>query len=225
MSGAAALLKRRKPSLKVNDREAFFRALFDHSPEGMVVLNARGKVHCVNHAARQFLSASCPGFESEFWKIGSNNGCPSLFTSENYPDCVIPCEVSKIDWEDETHTLAVLRKPRAETERKNADIMTSPQEENQVCYEKIFEHALMGFVLIKVVRDPVGKPVDFEFVSVNRTFGKAVNIDRAAIKGKSIRKVFKNVEKKNVWDALKDVAQSGNALVIQTYSEIFERDF
>jgi len=218
-------LKRRAMSTPGADRETLFRALLDHLPNGMVVLNARGAVQFTNLAARKILSPKFPDFEQSLIKIGSLNSHQVLRFSGQGIDGVVHCDTSAIENQGEVLTLAILHESQPDVEKGNPGYKTVQGQDSEARFQHFFEHAVNGFALARVVLDLEGDPVDFEFVQVNRAFEVLLNLNREEIQGKSPRVFLQNIEKMDVWQALKDVAQSGQAVRVRTYSDIYDRHF
>ncbi|MFW5714211.1 MAG: PAS domain S-box protein [Brevefilum sp.] len=218
-------MKQRPNITPDQNRETFFRVLIDHLHGGMVVLDARGVVQFANSAACEFLSAKLPDFKKSFLRIDSLNSHHVLrLPGQDMADAV-PCKISSFIWEGEPHTLAIIRDAGEEVTEADLAPIDGDQGQSESNYKKFFEHAVNGFVLARVVRDSAGEPVDFEFVQVNRAFERLLNLSGEAIMGKSARLFLPNIGKMAVWEALKDVVQSGQAVRVKTYSDIYDRYF
>lgn len=216
---------RNEPISLDKDREAFFRALFDHSPAAMVVLDAHGLIQCTNQAAMALFAEGCPDYATETWEIDALDGTCTLHPSGRQTHFALTCDVSEINWQGERHTLAVVAAPKENSSKGEFTAAGSQSITNNIPYEQVFDHAQVGFVLTRVVHNSTGEPVDFEFVNLNRTLEEALNLDRRRIIGLSVLKVFTQIKEKGVWDALATVARSGQAARVQVYSEAFEKSF
>ncbi|MBN2081108.1 PocR ligand-binding domain-containing protein [bacterium] len=75
-------------------------------------------------------------------------------------------------------------------------------------YQLLFREMSEGFVLLDVVKDETGKPVDFSFLALNPSFERMTGIYSTDIAGKSMREVVSAKEQANV-DVLVRVTQTG----------------
>lgn len=218
-------MNHRKLTGPEKDREAFFRALIDHSPDGMVVLDARGVVQFANQAARKPLSDSFPEDEAGPFSIQPLDGYCILNQAEKGAGGMIRCHTAEIDWQGEPYTLVMICEPLPDVADSTLAAQVAQIKAREARCHAFFEHAVNGFVLAKIARDPAGDPIDFKFAQVNRAFEKALNLTRDEILGKSARLFLPNIETMDAWQALKEVAQSGQPMQVQTYSNLFDKHF
>ena len=207
------------------DREAFFQTLIGHSPDGMVVLDARGAVQFVNEAARKIFSIKFPGWDLSSLEVEPLDQHYVLKLPGNNQTKTIQCDISNIDWQGDVQTLAVLREIFTPEDQVDVIALMPGHHGDETPYRALFEHAVNGFVLAKMIPDSTGDPIDFEFVDVNRAFERALNLGRGQILGKSARLFLPNIETMALWQALKDVVRSGKAVQVQTYSNVYDKYF
>ncbi len=191
----------------------------------MVVLDARGVVHLMNQAASEILSKKFPVINETTFIIDPLNGRCVLRAPENGADGSLCCHTAEIDWQGEKYTLAIIHKDQVKNSLSQSRTGNMRLQEREARYRQFFEHAVNGFVLARVVKDPAGEPVDFEFAQVNRAFEEEMNLDREVIAGKSVQFFLPNIEKMAIWEALKGVAKTGQAAQVQTNSDYFDKHF
>jgi PAS domain S-box-containing protein len=218
-------LKVKKTTEQHKDRETNFRELINQSPDGMVVLDTCGEVKFSNPIASESIANKFPGIDVSSFDIDALDHHCVLKPKEASPGRAIPCSISKIDWQGETYTLAVIRQGTDEDCQVQHNALIETLDEGQAPYRELFQHAFNGFVLAKVVADSEGSPIDFIFADVNQAFEKTLNLRREQILGKSARLFLPNIETMAVWRALQDVAQSRRATHVKTYSNIYDKHF
>ncbi len=92
-------------------------------------------------------------------------------------------------------------------------------------YRALFTHMNNGFARHKVLFDSHGKPVDYEFLEVNRAFEKLTDLKEKDIIGKRVTEVLPGIEKDPFdWIAKYGrVAETGEPARMETYSDLLNR--
>lgn len=81
-------------------------------------------------------------------------------------------------------------------------------------YRQLFENMTAGFVVLEVVRDDAGKPVDYKIVQANRAAEEIGGMSRAQVVGRLIKEEFSPFE--TYWlDQFAQVAESGQPAVFE----------
>jgi diguanylate cyclase len=61
--------------------------------------------------------------------------------------------------------------------------------------ENIFQNSPFGYALHKIVVDDTGKPIDYEFIEVNKAFEKLTGLKQSNIVGKNVTEAIPGIEK------------------------------
>lgn len=61
-------------------------------------------------------------------------------------------------------------------------------------YQNLFENLLGGFAYHRMIYDEVGKPVDYEYVEVNKAFEEMMGLPRSEIVGKRVTELIPGIE-------------------------------
>lgn len=61
--------------------------------------------------------------------------------------------------------------------------------------ENIFQNSPFGYALHKIVMDETGKPIDYEFIEVNKAFEKLTGVKGSDIVGKNVTEAIPGIEK------------------------------
>lgn len=88
-------------------------------------------------------------------------------------------------------------------------------------YKKIIEDMPIGYARHRVILDNQGRPLDFEYIEVNRSFELQTGLNRDAILGKRATEILPGIDKDGFdWiDFYGEVAQSGQPREVEQYSE------
>jgi PAS domain S-box-containing protein len=107
------------------------------------------------------------------------------------------------------------------TKRKQAE---DALKENERLYRTIFDNSEDGFQLVELIYDNEDRPVDFRYLKVNNTFERIVGVKANDIIGKRASEIFPDYSRKWLEIPAK-VAQTGQALRIESYSEFQKKYF
>ena len=98
-------------------------------------------------------------------------------------------------------------------ETENSKIL----QESEAKYRLLFENIAQGFALHKIILDENGVPVDYTYLSVNKSFEKLTGLKGSSIIGKTVKEVLPETEK--YWiDLYGNVALTGEAVQYENYS-------
>ncbi|WP_445475870.1 ATP-binding protein [Methanococcoides methylutens] len=92
-------------------------------------------------------------------------------------------------------------------------------------YRELFEHAISGFALHKIITDDSGEAVDYVFIDVNNAFEMLTGLKRDNIIGKYVTEVLPGIEEAPFIKKYGDVALSGKEIRFQQYSEALDKFF
>ncbi|WP_167880939.1 ATP-binding protein [Methanococcoides sp. AM1] len=114
-------------------------------------------------------------------------------------------------------------------ERKQAETMRTSMEnelkESEKKYRELFEHAISGFALHKIITDDDGEVLDYTFIDANNAFEILTGLKRDDIIGKCVTEVLPGIEETPFIKKYGDVALTGKNLRFQQYSEILDKFF
>lgn len=99
------------------------------------------------------------------------------------------------------------------TERRRLDEALRHSQER---YRRLFENMTSGFVLMQIVFDLTGKPVDARFVEVNPAFEAISGCKAEALIGKTLREVYPDTEEHWIQTGGR-VALTGESISIENY--------
>ena len=91
--------------------------------------------------------------------------------------------------------------------------------------EKVMEHSEMGYARHKVIYDEEGKPVDYQFLAVNRAFEKLTGVQRENILDKRVTEVLPEI-KEDSFDWIRffgKIAREGDNKRFERYSLPLDR--
>ncbi len=91
-------------------------------------------------------------------------------------------------------------------------------------YYSLLDKADIACAMFDVVLDENRRPIDYTFISINKSFERKFGISGKEVIGKSIFAVFKNLDK-TIVVACKCVALQGNSSVFIHYSENYNKHF
>lgn len=91
-------------------------------------------------------------------------------------------------------------------------------------YENLFENMLDAFAFHKMIFDENNTPIDYEFIEVNPSFCKMLNVKKDDIIGKTVLQLWPSTEK--YWiESYGKVALTGEILQFENYSSTFNKYF
>jgi len=100
------------------------------------------------------------------------------------------------------------------TERKQAETNIRESEKK---YRLLFEQMINGFALHEIICDADGKPVDYRFLEINKTFGTMTDLDPINIIGKTCLEVLPDTE--SFWiKKYGEVALTGKSIRFEHFS-------
>ncbi|NPE27928.1 PAS domain S-box protein [Methanococcoides sp. SA1] len=105
---------------------------------------------------------------------------------------------------------------QAEEKRNNLNNEIKMSEKK---YRELFEHAINGFALHKIITDNNGEVVDYVFIEVNNAFEDLTGLKRNEIIGKCVTEVLPGIEKEGFIQKYGNVALNGKEIRFQQYAE------
>lgn len=84
-------------------------------------------------------------------------------------------------------------------------------------WSKLIKELPLGFNIRELIFDENGKPVDYEFISVNDTYESITGLKKAEIIGKTAKEILPNIEPSWI-DKYAEVVLAGKTVVIEDYS-------
>lgn len=113
-------------------------------------------------------------------------------------------------------------------ERKiNRLILKKRNEEFEIIkkrYENLFENMLDAFAFHKIILDENNNPVDYEFIEVNPSFCKMLNVNKEDVIGKTVLQLWPRTEKYWIENYGK-VALTGEPIQFENFSSTFNKYF
>lgn len=209
---------------------AVYHGLFDTSPDPIYIEDETGVVLDANQAACRFQgmtreqlvgsnvislvpAAERERLERDFRRWFSGE----LSTYEGYtqkPDgAVVRVEVHgiRIDYQGRPAVILHVRDV-SELHRKSHELAL------------IFEHMISGCALHEVLVDGAGRPVDYRFLAVNKSFERMVGKKAEDVIGKTVLEVFPMTER--FWiETYGRVALNGESVNVENYSRALDKHF
>ncbi|WP_405611442.1 chemotaxis protein CheB [Polaribacter sp. Asnod1-A03] len=111
------------------------------------------------------------------------------------------------------------------TQLKNTEIQLKNTE---LRYHNLFENLNEGFAHAKIIIDDSGKPIDWEYLSVNPSFEKQIKINEEDLLGKPFLEnfqTFKDNTTLNWVEIYGETALTGKEHLIETYSKSLDKHF
>lgn len=108
-----------------------------------------------------------------------------------------------------------LRKANKQIEETNTTLRTSEER-----YRMLFDAMDEGFCVIEMIYDPMGKPVDYRFVEINKAFEQQTGLKEAL--GKTIREMVPNHDE-HWFKIYGKVAQTGEAIRFENPASAMQR--
>ncbi len=94
-------------------------------------------------------------------------------------------------------------------------------EESEQQFRLLFENMEQGFALHKMIYDKANRPIDYQFVLLNKAFEKVTGLKVKDCLGKTVKQVLPNIE--DVWiENYSEVASSGIPLRFENYAKELE---
>jgi len=90
-------------------------------------------------------------------------------------------------------------------------------------FRELFEHSALSYVLCEVVTDQSGKPIDYVYLEVNKTFETTTGLKSAEVIGRRITEVFPIVRKTKLIEIAGTVALTGKPQKIEYLSHVANR--
>lgn len=107
------------------------------------------------------------------------------------------------------------------TDLKNSHDMLFKNEKQ---YRLLTTQMQLGLALHKIICDETGKPVDYEFITINPAYETLTGLIGKDIIGKTVKKVLPNVEP--YWiETFGEVALSGNPIMYENYSSELKKHY
>ena len=107
------------------------------------------------------------------------------------------------------------------TEYRNTERALRDSEQH---LRRLFDSMSLGFSLHEVICDPAGRPVDYRFVEVNKSFEKLTGLVRERLIGKTVLEVLPGTEEHWI-EAFGRVAITGETSTFQNYSRELGRHY
>ena len=97
--------------------------------------------------------------------------------------------------------------------------MEKAMEDELALYRKVFENLLNGIAYCKIIKDKKGKPVDFEYIMVNRAFEILTGLENA--EGKKVSELIPGIRETNpeLLEIYSRCAETGKPETFETYVE------
>jgi len=98
-------------------------------------------------------------------------------------------------------------------------------QESKARYRSLFDNIQNGFALHKIILDTDNKPVDYEFLGVNKAFEMQTGLKKDDIIGKCVTEVFPGIKDDPAhWiETYGEVALTGNNISFENYSESLKK--
>lgn len=201
----------------LEENASLLRALVDHSPDGMLLLDSSGVVRFANPAAEQLFS------QTETQLIGFQFSIPQPMQDLEIPLAgeedvrTISLRFSALTWKGKRIFLATLR-DISERVVMEKEIQTSEQR-----FRYFFEHAILGFALHEIIYDDAGKAVDFKYLDVNDAFGIQTGLDGGQVVGRMASELLPSARETGLIDTFGEIARTGVAQRLTYYSSDLDR--
>jgi PAS domain S-box-containing protein len=108
------------------------------------------------------------------------------------------------------------------TQRKQAEEALTISEQS---FRMLFENALSGIAIHKMVYDPNGKPIDYIYLSANQSFEKHTGMRVADVIGKHATEVHPDIWKSDLIQTYGTVASTGVPITFEIFFEPLNRHF
>ena len=237
---------------RLADSEEHYRLLFETMSQGVVYQNAKGEIISANPAAEKILGLSLDQMQGRKstdprWKTIREDG--SDFPGDSHPSMtalksgkelkgkimgVYHPRHKKHRWI--TVNAVPLYKPGAKkpycvystfediTETKKAAV---DLHESHKRYDELFKKMRSGAAYHRILLDNKGKPVDYEFLDINRAFTRLTGLKRKDVIGKKVTEIIPDIKDSETdWIAVYgSVALSGESTVFDAYLESLQKHY
>jgi diguanylate cyclase (GGDEF)-like protein/PAS domain S-box-containing protein len=92
-------------------------------------------------------------------------------------------------------------------------------------YQSLIQHIINAFAYHKIITDEKGKPVDYEFIEVNKYFEEFTGLKRENVIGKRVKEVISGIEEDEInWvEFYGDIALNRKSVFFEQYSAAFDK--
>lgn len=105
-----------------------------------------------------------------------------------------------------------------------AKLMESSFQKEKANYSLLFREMLNGFALHRIICDPQGHPVDYQFLDVNPAFEKMTGLKADLIVGRTVKDIMPDIE--SLWiERYGKVALTGESVTFQSYTHQLDKHF
>ena len=130
---------------------------------------------------------------------------------------LVPCETSAtmIQYQGRPADLVVIRDI---TERKQAEEALHKSEER---YRSLFENMAEGFAYCKIILDVTGRPVDFEYLDINKAFENLTGLKREDVLDRRVTDAIPGIRESHpeLFEIYGNVALTGEATAFELFFE------
>ncbi len=114
------------------------------------------------------------------------------------------------------------------TERKQIELelinAKEEAEKSEEEFRQLFENMDQGFALHKMIYDKNNKPIDYQFITLNKGFEKLTGLKKADLIGKTVKEIMPSIEQ--VWiDNYGNVAKTGIPYHFENYSQELDKHY
>lgn len=95
--------------------------------------------------------------------------------------------------------------------------------ESERKYRGLFENALSGVAIHRIILDDLGKPIDYVFLEANEAFEKHTGLKVEEVVGKYASEVLPGIKNTSLIGIYGDVAVNGTPVSFETFSEPLQR--
>lgn len=139
-----------------------------------------------------------------------------------------------------TEAEMALQKQGVEIQQQNEEIKTANEEIRQTNetlrqtvdelelsqkkYKLLFNTLTIGFAYHRIITDKKGKPIDYEFVKINKAFEQLTGLQRDKVLGKTVKHLMPDIE--DFWiETYGQVALHNETCEFEHYSETLQKHF
>ncbi len=122
-----------------------------------------------------------------------------------------------VNWHDELEN-------RVDVRMKMLNRTNEMLQRSENRYRLMIQEMLSGFALHQIITDDNGKPIDYRFLSVNKSFCEMTSTTEGDVIGKTVLELFPTTEA--VWiERYGHVAITGNPMVFEEYAQALDKYF
>lgn len=230
------ITEQKKAEMEALERDRKLRQFITAMSQGVVSLDAGGRIVYANPEARRILGrteAELMGLtpEDPFWRPVREDG--TLMPPEELPSLVAlrtgkPCGPKIMGVfnpaAQNTIWLSVNAAPIYEADGTLSQVYTvfqdiTPGMKARRDYELLFHSMVDAFALHEIIWDEDGRPVDYRFLAVNPAFEQFTGMKAADILGKRVREVLPDLDP--TWiEIYGQVAQTGQSARFEQYDKV-----